>query len=59
VSWAHISPYWVSVVAIAEVFCPKKLEATSAISRVRLAATTGGGTVSAKAASYAAAARMA
>jgi hypothetical protein len=36
---------------MAGVFCPKKFDATRAISRARLAATTGGGTVSANAAS--------
>jgi hypothetical protein len=36
---------------IAGVFCPKKFVATSAASRARLAAITGGGTVWAKAVS--------
>src|SRR6202000_3476673 len=55
-SCAHISAYWISVAAIAGVFCPKKLVATSAASRLRLAAITGGGTVMANAVSYAPAA---
>src|SRR5947209_12507956 len=58
-SWAHISEYCASVVAIAGVFCPKMFVAIRAISRLRLAATTGGGTVAAKAVSYAAAAALA
>ena len=44
-SWAHISMYWASVAAIAGVFCPKKLVATNVINNTRLAAITGGGTV--------------
>src|SRR5690242_3223730 len=51
--------YWASVTAIAAVFCPKKLVATSDINTLRLAATTGGGTVIANAASYAPAAILA
>jgi hypothetical protein len=51
VSWAHISAYCVSVAAIAAVFSPSTLVAINVISRLRLAATTGGGTVRAKAAS--------
>src|SRR5271169_1751006 len=58
-SWAHISTYWASAAAIAGVFRPKKLVATSVANRTRLAATTGGGTVAAKAASKAAAAARA
>ncbi|KZS69076.1 hypothetical protein LAUMK35_02442 [Mycobacterium pseudokansasii] len=58
-SWAHISAYCASVAAIAGVFCPRMLVATRAASRTRLAATTGGGTVIAKAVSYAAAEAMA
>ena len=50
-SCAHISAYWISVAAIAGVFCPKKLVATSVASRLRLAAITGGGTVMANAVS--------
>lgn len=50
-SCAHISPYSASVAAMAAVFCPKKLVATSVASCARLAATAGGGTVIAKAAS--------
>ncbi|CFS17869.1 Uncharacterised protein [Mycobacterium tuberculosis] len=50
-SWAHISAYWASVAAIAGVFCPKKLVATSATNSARLATTTGGGTVIANASS--------
>ncbi|CAM4192196.1 hypothetical protein MYSE111917_15735 [Mycobacterium senriense] len=51
VSRAHISPYSASVAAIAGVFWPRRLVATSAASWVRLAVTTGGGTVSANAVS--------
>src|ERR1700677_4301870 len=51
VSCAHISAYRASVVAIAEVFCPNRLVATSLVSRVRLTATSGGGTVDANASS--------
>ena len=40
-------------------FCPKKLVAMSDINRLRLAATTGGGTVIANAVSYALAAILA
>jgi hypothetical protein len=47
------------VAAIAGVFCPKMLVAISIINSARLAAITGGGTVAAKAASYAAAATLA
>ncbi|CAG7074350.1 hypothetical protein PICSAR18_02871 [Mycobacterium avium subsp. paratuberculosis] len=50
-SRAHISAYSASVVAIAGVFCPRMLVATSWASSVRLAVTTGGGTVSANAVS--------
>src|ERR1700761_4941848 len=50
-SWAHISAYWTSVAAIAAVFCPSTLVAINVISRLRLAAITGGGTVIANAAS--------
>jgi hypothetical protein len=39
------------VAAIAGVFCPKMLVATSAINRARLAAITGGATVAANATS--------
>jgi hypothetical protein len=39
------------VVAIAGVFCPKRFVAISAISRLRLAAIAGGGTISANAVS--------
>src|ERR1700753_3833950 len=58
-SWAHISAYRASVIMIAGVFCPKKLVATKASSSARLAAITGGGTVIANAASYAATAARA
>src|SRR5574337_374577 len=58
-SCAHISAYWVSVAAIAGVFCPKKFVATSAINKLRLAAISGGGTVAANAVSYAVAAILA
>jgi hypothetical protein len=47
------------VAAIAALFWPRKLVATSVISRLRLAAMTGGGTVMANAASYAAVAALA
>ena len=50
-SWAHISLYSASVAMIAGVFCPRKLVAVSAISRLRLAAITHGGTVAANASS--------
>src|SRR5271157_1480391 len=59
VSWAHISAYCISVAAIAAVFWPKRFVATRASNRLRLAATTGGGTVSANAVSYAVAAALA
>src|ERR1700739_1465191 len=58
-SWAHISAYCASVVAIAGVFCPKMFVATRASSRLRLAAIAGRGTVSSKAASERAAAALA
>jgi hypothetical protein len=58
-SCAHISAYSASLTAIAGVFCPKKLVATSTASWMRFAATTGGGTVAAKAVSKAAAAARA
>ena len=45
--------------AIAGVFCPRMLVAISVINRVRLATITGGGTVAANAASYAATAARA
>ncbi|CKS16443.1 Uncharacterised protein [Mycobacterium tuberculosis] len=51
VSWAHISPYSASVAAIAAVFCPKMLVATSDMSWLRLAAICGGGTTAANAVS--------
>ena len=51
--------YWASVAAIAGVFCPKKLVAINVISNTRLAAITGGGTVTVNAVSYAAAAARA
>src|ERR1700743_1416597 len=44
-AWAHMSPYWASVAAIAGVFWPKVLVATSCISWARLTAIVGGGTV--------------
>src|ERR1700749_3648782 len=55
-SCAHISLYSASVAAIAGVFCPNRFVAISDVSWVRLAATSGGGTVAANAASYAGAA---
>src|SRR5438309_11440548 len=58
-SWAHISAYWISVAAIAGVFCPKTLVATSCASWLRLAAISAGGTCAANAASYAPAAAVA
>ena len=54
-SWAQNSPYIASLAAIAGVFCPRMLVATSAASWARLAYTTGGGIVAENAASYAAA----
>ncbi|CAG7264848.1 hypothetical protein PICSAR26_04076 [Mycobacterium avium subsp. paratuberculosis] len=45
VSWAQKSAYCASVSAMAAVFWPMMLVATSDASRVRLAAITGGGTV--------------
>ncbi|BAN30280.1 hypothetical protein MAHJHV53_29410 [Mycobacterium avium subsp. hominissuis] len=50
-SWAHISPYCASVAAIAAAFCPSTLLAINAASWARLAATSAGGTVMAKAVS--------
>src|SRR5882757_7027979 len=58
-SCAHISAYRASVIMIAGVFCPRKLVATKAASSARFAAITGGGTVIANAASYAATAARA
>ena len=58
-SWAHISLYSASVAMIAGVFCPKMLVAINAMSRARLAAISGGGTVIAYAVSKAPAAAMA
>src|ERR1700744_1232640 len=58
-SCAHICEYCASVAAIAAVFCPKTLVATSVASCARLAVTTGGGTVAANAASKAVAAASA
>src|SRR6185312_16347635 len=55
-SCAHISPYSASVAAIAGTFWPRTFVAINAISCARLAATIGGGTVIANAASEAAAA---
>ncbi|GLE52655.1 hypothetical protein ATCCBAA256_22190 [Mycobacterium montefiorense] len=53
-SWTHICAYWASQAAMAGPFCPKKFVAINAINSVRLAAITGGGTVIANAAPYAA-----
>ena len=58
-SCAHISMYWASVAAIAGLFCPKKFVATNVANNTRLAAITGGGTVSVNAVSNAAAAARA
>ncbi len=58
-SWAHIWKYCASVAAIAGVFCPRTLVATSAANWARLAAMSGGGTVAANAASNAPAAASA
>jgi|SRR6516164_279075 hypothetical protein len=58
-SCAHISTYWASVAMMAGVLMPRKLVATREAKSTRLAAMTGGGTVAAKAASWAAAAACA
>ena len=50
-SWAHISAYWTSVAAIAALFCPTMLVATSDASWLRLAAISSGGTWAANAVS--------
>jgi len=50
-SCAHISPYIVSVVAMAGVFCPKMLVATNDVNTARFSVTSAGGTVAPNAAS--------
>src|SRR5271163_89705 len=58
-SWIHISKYSASFWAIAPVFWPRKLLATSVVNSARLAVISGGGTIDAYAVWYAPAAALA
>src|ERR1700685_1863122 len=58
-SWIHMSRYSASFWAIAPVFWPRKLLATSVVNSVRLAVITDGGTIDAYAVWYSHAAALA